>query len=81
MDYAEGNLYPEEYSEIEQKKYLMPLLKLIHEDKDADGKALPNFCVVPALYKKPDNTKTNLWYNPYDLSDWLPNAFMTFKNT
>lgn len=81
LDYAEGNLYPEEYSEIEQKKYLMPLLKLIHEDKDADGKALPNFCVVPALYKKPDNTKTNLWYNPYDLSDWLPNAFMTFKNT
>ena len=81
LDYAEGNLYPEEYSEIEQKKYLMPLLKLIHEDKDADGKALPNFCVVPALYKKPYNTKTNLWYNPYDLSDWLPNAFMTFKNT
>jgi hypothetical protein len=81
LDYAEHNIYPEEYSDIEQENLLLPLLKLIREDRDSDERAMPNFGVVPALCRKPDNTRTHLWYNPYDLSDWLPNAFMTFKNT
>ena len=81
LDYAEHNIYPEEYSDIEQENLLLPLLKLIREDRDSEEKELPDFEVVPALCRKPDNTRTHLWYNPYDLSDWLPNAFMTFKNT
>ena len=81
LDYAEHNIYPEEYSDTEQENLLLPLLKLIREDRDSDERVMPNFGVVPALYRKPDNTRTHLWYNPYDLSDWLPNAFMTFKNT
>ncbi len=80
LDYAEHNDYPNNYSNDEQTAYLKPLYRLIEEDETVDKKNLPAFEVIPALIKKPDNDANHIYYNPYDLSDWLPNAFMTFKN-
>ncbi len=79
LDYAEFNMYPDEYTSKEQEDFLMPLIRLINED-DVTSKVLPKFEVLPALYKKPNNTKDHLYFNPYDLTDWLPNAFMDYKN-
>ena len=80
LDYAEKNIYPEEYRKTEQERFMEPLLRLIEEDEFVEKKTMPEFTVIRALCRKPENTRTHLWYNPYDLSDWLPNAFMTFRN-
>ena len=56
-------------------------MKLIEEDGSVDKTALPVFKVIPALMKKPANDPDHMYLNPYDLSDWLPNSFMTFKNS
>ncbi len=80
LNYAERNEFPDEYTEDEQTSYLIPLGKLIQEDDSVDKSNLPKFEVIPALMKKPASQKNHLYFNPYDLSDWLPNAFMTFKN-
>lgn len=80
LNYAECNEYPGEYTEDEQAAYLRPLYKLIQEDNDVDKTDLPKFEVIPALMKKPANEVNHMCFNPYDLSDWLPNAFMAFKN-
>lgn len=80
LNYAKHNEYPDEYSESEQEAYLTPLIKLIEEDDSVDKTALPKFEVIPALMKKPVNAADHMYFNPYDLSDWLPNSFMTFKN-
>ena len=80
LNYAERNEFPDEYTAVEQISYLIPLNKLIQEDDSVDKSNLPKFEVIPALMKKPANGKSHLYFNPYDLSDWLPNAFMTFKN-
>jgi len=80
LNYAQHKQLPDEYDVNVQKEFLMPLRKLISEDRDVSH---PNhhvdFEVVPAIIKKPDNTSTKIYFNPYDLSDWLPNAFMTYK--
>ncbi len=59
---------------------MAPLQKLIIEDS---GKPQPDsrvtFEVIPALCKKPKDTKGKLYLNPYDLSDWLPNAFLAYR--
>lgn len=80
LDYAELNTYPDDYTDVEQEAYLAPLRKLISEDQSVDKTTLPKFEVIPALMKKPFNEKDHMYFNPYDLSDWLPNSFMVFKN-
>lgn len=76
LDYAQFGKLPDDYTETEQKEYFRPLLKLIGED----GGIPPEFEVIPAMRKKPDITHGKMYLNTYDLSDWLPNAFMTYKN-
>ena len=80
LDYAEFNRYPDEYSEKEQEFYLMPLLRLLEESDDTKDLELPSFEVIPALLKKPLPQSNRVFFNPYDLSDWLPNAFMEIRN-
>ncbi|MPM45104.1 hypothetical protein SDC9_91789 [bioreactor metagenome] len=81
LNYAQYGQLPDDYDNSEQKAYLIPLQKLISEDT---GTPLPNppvaFVVLPAVRKKPENTRSRIYLNPYDLSDWLPNAFMTYRN-
>lgn len=77
LDYAQFAKLPDGYSTDEQNTFLAPLQKLIFEDE------IPkpvDFEVVPALQKKPDNTRLKMYLHPYDLTDWLPNAFMTYRN-
>ena len=81
LNYAEYGKLPEKYDYDKQLELLLPLKRLISEDVDSMNKQYNvNFEVIPALLKKPENTKSKIYYNPYDLSDWLPNAFMTYKN-
>lgn len=80
LNYAERNEFPEKYSEEEQTAYLIPLNKLIQEDAAVDKSNLPKFEVIPALMKKPVDERSHMYFNLYDLADWLPNAFMKFKN-
>ncbi|MGI5935334.1 MAG: DUF1998 domain-containing protein [Oscillospiraceae bacterium] len=81
LNYIQYGQLPEEYDERKQEAFLVPLKKLISEDLDTPQ---PNpsvlFEVVPAIRKKPENIKTKIYLNPYDLSDWLPNAFMAYRN-
>lgn len=77
LNYAQFGKLPDEYDAQEQSRLLMPLQKLILED----GTPKPiTFEVVPALLKKTDNTKSKMYLNPYDLTDWLPNTFMKYRN-
>jgi hypothetical protein len=76
LDYAQFGQLPDDYEASEQDEYLRSLLKLITEDSSTPIA----FEVIPALRKKPDSTKNKMYLNPYDLSDWLPNAFMTYRN-
>ncbi len=82
LNYAQFGQLPDDYDDSEQRAYLVPLKKLIIEDV---GVQQPNstvaFEVIPAIRKKPDNTKKKIYLNPYDLTDWLPNAFMKYRNT
>jgi len=81
LNYAEFGQLPDGYEYNEQQAFLMPLRKLITEDRDPlKTSPLIEFEVIPAILKKSNNTKTKLYLNPYDLSDWLPNAFMTYRN-
>mgnify|MGYP004701645989 FL=1 len=81
LNYAEFGQLPDEYDVSEQEALLVPLRKLILDDRDAHQPNPPiAFEVVPALLKKPENTNTRMFLNPYDLTDWLPNAFMTYRN-
>jgi ATP-dependent helicase YprA (DUF1998 family) len=76
LDYILSDKLPNDYEISEQKEYFRPLFKLIEED----GGVPPEFEVIPALRKKPDSTRVKIYLNPYDLTDWLPNAFMTYRN-
>jgi hypothetical protein len=76
LNYAQFGNIPNKYSINEQNEYIRPLLKLITE---AGGTPIA-FEVIPALQKKPDNTRNKMYLNPYDLSDWLPNTFMAYNN-
>lgn len=80
LDYAELKKYPEKYDEKLQKSFLYPLIKLIKEDGSRQIPAELSFEVIPALLKKDYSDTKKLYFNPYDLTDWLPNAFMTFRN-
>lgn len=80
LNYAELGQTPSEYDEAEQEAFLIPLKKLIVEDSEVLKPEI-NFNVLPAILKKPENTDTIMYLNPYDLTDWLPNAFMTYKNS
>lgn len=77
LDFAQFGKLPDEYKPSEQSAFLTPLHKLISED--GSPKSI-EFEVVPALRKKPDDTRSKMYLNPYDLTDWLPNAFMTYRN-
>ena len=80
LNYAELGLYPEEYTPDEQAAYLLPLRRLIKESDDTRNMVLPNFEVIPALLKKTQSQNDRMYFNPYDLSDWLPNIFMEIRN-
>jgi len=81
LNYAQFGQLPDEYDVSEQEAFLIPLKKLISEDKDTSHTTPPiDFEVVPAILKKPESTKTKIYFNPYNLSDWLPNAFMTYRH-
>lgn len=77
LDYAQFGQLPDYYKVSEQNEYFQPLLKLITEDGGVPPLA---FEVIPAMRKKPDSTRSKMYLNPYDLADWLPNAFMTYRN-
>lgn len=77
LDFAQWGKIPDGYDEREQKVLLIPLQKLISED--GTSKSI-EFEVIPALQKKPNNTKSKMFLNPYDLTDWLPNTFMKYRN-
>lgn len=78
LEYALDDKYPKDYSEGEQKAYLAPLEKLIRELKGVSAKDDIVFEVIPSLRKRERNEKGKLYLNPYNLSDWLPNAFMEY---
>lgn len=59
---------------------LYPLLKLIEEDGNRKIPETLSLEVIPALMKKDDSDPQKLYFNPYDLTDWLPNAFMAFRD-
>jgi hypothetical protein len=71
---------PCDYGTMEQQEYLRPLLKLISEDAGLSTSVAISFVVIPAIRRKNNNTKNKMYLNSYDLSDWLPNAFMTYKS-
>ncbi|MDD2542640.1 MAG: DUF1998 domain-containing protein, partial [Desulfuromonadaceae bacterium] len=81
LNYAQFEQLPDEYDKGEQQALLAPLQKLISEDGETSQ---PNskieFEVIPAILKKPENTSARIFLNPYDLSCWLPNTFMTYRN-
>lgn len=77
LDFAQFGKLPDGYEASEQTEFLAPLQKLILED--GTPKSM-EFEVIPALLKKTDNTMSRMYLNPYDLTDWLPNAFMTYRN-
>lgn len=78
LDYALEGKYPDNYSEDEQKAFLAPLKKLISESKDVSPEDDIAFEVVPALRKRIRDEKGKLYLNPYNLSDWLSNAFIEY---
>lgn len=80
LNYAEFGQLPEDYSISEQQAFIIPLQKLIEEDDDTPNPDATIFEVIPAILKKPKNTSKKIVLNPYDLSDWLPNSFMTYRN-
>lgn len=80
LDYAQFGHVPAEYDDSDCDMYLRPLKRLISEGSHALMiEHTIDFEVIPALRKKPNNTKTKFYLNPYDLSDWLPNAFITYR--
>ena len=78
LEYALDGKYPEDYSQEEQEKYLVPLKKLISETKRITLDGSFRFEVIPSLRKRIRDDAGKMYLNPYNLSDWLPNAFMEF---
>lgn len=81
LNYAELGQYPEEYNTADQETFLVPLKQLVSEDQEtiSNGNSI-KFKVVPAMIKKPENSSEVFYLNPYDLSDWLPNTLIAYKN-
>lgn len=80
LNYAQYGELPDNYRANVQQEYLRPLQKLIIEDSGLPPNIKISFEVIPAICKKPNNTRSKIYLNPYDLTDWLPNAFMKYKN-
>ena len=80
LDYAELGKYPLPYDKATQDKLLVPLKKLIIEDGCGEDIQNVEMEVIPALLRK-SKTDGKLLFNQYDLTDWLPNAFITFRNS
>jgi hypothetical protein len=81
LNYAQYRNLPDGYNANEQEEMLVPLRKLIADDGGSTQVASAvAFEVIPALIKKPDNIGAKIYLNSFDLSDWLPNTFMTYKN-
>lgn len=78
LDYAQYGKLPDKYSAKEQENLLEPLKRLIDEDGISNKQI--TFEVIPALLKKPKNENKRMYLNSYDLTDWLPNTFMAYKN-
>ena len=78
FDALEGK-YPEDYSEEEQKELLVPLKKLIKESKGETPEDMIEFEVIPSLRKRIRDEKRTLYLNPYNLSDWIYNAFLEYN--
>jgi ATP-dependent helicase YprA (DUF1998 family) len=76
LDFAQFNKLPESYNSLQQKEFLIPLKKLLSEDKITPSII---FEVIPALRNKPANSKKKMYLNPYDLTDGLPNTFLLYK--
>ena len=79
FDYALEGKYPEDYSEEEQKELLVPLKKLIKESKGENPEDMIEFEVIPSLRKRIRDEKRKLYLNPYNLSDWIYNAFLEYN--
>ena len=79
FDYALEGKYPEDYSEEEQKELLVPLKKLIKESKGETPEDMIEFEVIPSLRKRIRDEKRTLYLNPYNLSDWIYNAFLEYN--
>ncbi len=80
LNYAEFGQLPDDYNISEQQAFIVPLLKLIEEDKDTPNPHTTIFEVIPAIRKKPVDIGKKIYLNPYDLSDWLPNSFLKCRN-
>lgn len=76
LNYAVKNEYPDSLDRESQDELIAPLTKLISEDGLSWSGI--EYEVVPALYRKPEDTSAKMYFNSYDLSDWLPNAFYRF---
>jgi len=76
LDYAEFGIVPATYDDETQKEMLLPLKKIVEEDmkKDIDSLTI-SIEVIPDLLKK-SNSEDKIYFNSYDLSDWLPTSFM-----
>jgi hypothetical protein len=68
------------YSDEHQKKLLAPLEKLIQEDSELSDMKRIDIEVIPAILKKPSNNSNKMFVNPLDLTDWLPNTFLEYRN-
>ncbi len=77
-EYALEGKYPEDYSAAEQQVLMDPLKKLIRESDVTLPKDVLVFEVIPSLRKRIRDEKRKLYLNPYNLSDWLPNAFIEY---
>ena len=79
FEYALEGKYPEDYSSDEQEAFLAPLKKLIEESRDTEPTEVIKFEVIPSLRKRIRDEKGKLYLNPYNLSDWLPQAFIEYR--
>ncbi|MDR2458015.1 MAG: DEAD/DEAH box helicase [Clostridiales Family XIII bacterium] len=78
LDYARNNKYPDDYDDNEQSKWRQPLENMINDDKSIS--LIDNsIVVIPALLRKKDDSKSQIFLNPYDLTEGLPNAFIAYK--
>lgn len=77
LDYMANKKLPADYSKAEQEAKLVPLRHLIADSGESFRDI--EIQVVPALRKKANNTNGAMYLNPYDLTDWLPNTFITFN--
>ncbi|AGA58892.1 helicase family protein with metal-binding cysteine cluster [Thermobacillus composti KWC4] len=80
LNYAKNGTLPYGYSIKEQKEWLVPLEKLISEDPDLSQMGKIEFEVIPPILKKPISSTNKMYLNPIDLSDWLPNTFLDYRN-